>query len=85
MQHYTPYIKDFMERFRYPAEAVSMLTQVEQRLDNEPEFGARFNRHITAYMLEDSESLGDALKGMTDKDFNAIMEDAIKIQPVSAD
>lgn len=31
------------------------------------------------------DKINDALKGMTDKDFNAIMEDAIKIQPVSAD
>ena len=65
MQHYTPYIKDFMERYQYPAEAAALFTEVERRLDSEPEFGARFDKHLTAYMTDETESLGDALKGMT--------------------
>ena len=35
------------------------------------------------YALELYNAINDALKGMTADDFNAIMNDAIKIQPVS--
>ena len=65
MQHYTPYIKDFMTRYHYPAEAISLFTEVEQRLDAEPAFGEVFDRHLTAYMPDEHEGLGEALDAMT--------------------
>ncbi|MBQ3849055.1 MAG: hypothetical protein II747_01230, partial [Clostridia bacterium] len=61
MLHLSPYIQDFMARYRYPAEAVSLFTEVERRLDAEPEHGALFDRHLSAFMLDRTEELGDAL------------------------
>ena len=65
MKHYTSYIQDFMTRYRFPDAAVSLFTAVELRLDTEAEDGERFDRHLTAYMIDGTESLGDALSGMT--------------------
>lgn len=64
MLHNSPYIQDFMARYRYPEEAVSLFTEVEQRLDAEPALGERFDRHLNAYMVEETEDLGTALSGM---------------------
>ena len=65
MQHYTPYVKEFMARYNYPAEAVTLFTEVERRLDGEPASGAEFDRHLNAYMIEKAEPLGEALDAMT--------------------
>ena len=65
MQHYTPYVKDFMKRFHYPEEAVRLFTEVEKRLDAEPDAGAEFDRHIKAYMIDESEELETALSAIT--------------------
>ena len=65
MEHYTPYIRDFMARYGYPAEAVDLFTAVEKRLDAEPAFGAVFDRHITDYMVRGTEPLGEALDAMS--------------------
>lgn len=64
MLHLTPYIKDFMALFHYPAEAVALFTETERRLDAEPAFAEAFDAHFNSYMLEDTESLADALAGM---------------------
>lgn len=65
MKHYSPYIRDFMTRFSYPAEAADLFAAVEKRLDDEPEAGAEFDRHLDTYMVRDAEELHEALDAMT--------------------
>lgn len=49
MLHYTEYIKNLMTRYNYPEEAVTLFTEVEKRLDNEKEFGDRFDAIFNEY------------------------------------
>lgn len=65
MLHYSDYIKDFMNRFDYPTEAMELFTAVEKRLDEEKDFGEPFDELINAYMNTQALSLGDALKQVT--------------------
>ncbi|MBQ6019177.1 MAG: hypothetical protein IJL26_03260 [Clostridia bacterium] len=62
MLHNSPYIRSFMERYRYPAAAADCFTAVEQRLDDEPDFGAAFDRIANGFLYQRTISLGEALR-----------------------
>ena len=59
MQHYTDYVKNLT--LNYPEAAQKLFAEVERRLDNEPAFGARFDRLIEAYMISETMDLDTAL------------------------
>ncbi len=62
MRHYTEYVQNLMKA--YPAEARALFAEVEQRLDNEPAFGDRFDSFLTAYMVDETVQLDPALDAM---------------------
>ncbi len=62
MQYNTPFIETLTAA--YPHEARELFLAVGKRLEEEPEHGARFEKHLNAYMNEETEDLGDALTGM---------------------
>lgn len=64
MLHYTEYVKNMMPRYNYPEEAVTLFTQVEKRLDDEKEFGDRFDELLNGYMYPEAQGLGEALEGI---------------------
>ena len=61
MLHYSEYVKNLMQK--YPEEARVLFAEVEQRLDNEPAFGERFDALVAAYMIDGTMDLDTALDG----------------------
>ncbi len=62
MLHYTDYIKEMMKKYEYPKEAVRAFTNVELRLDSEPDFSKKFDRIQKEYMLDKTLPVMDMLK-----------------------
>lgn len=61
MLHYTDYVKNMMVRYNYPEEAIALFTEVEKRLDNEKEFGDRFDAIFNEYYFPEAGDLRKAL------------------------
>ncbi len=62
MLHNSVFIRDLMSRYHYPAAAVDVFTAVEDRLDNEPVFGAAFDRIADGFLYKKTISFGEALR-----------------------
>ena len=60
------YLTPFIERLTaaYPPEARALFAEVGKKLETAPEYGARFEKHLNAYMNDRTEDLGEALTGM---------------------
>ncbi len=50
MLHASPFILDFMKKYSYPAEAVTLFTKVLTRLDDDPDFARRFDALRESYL-----------------------------------
>lgn len=61
MQHCNDFIVSFMERYHYPEIAVKEFTRIEKRLDEEKDFGDRFDAILNGYMFPEADGLGQAL------------------------
>ncbi len=64
MLHDSDDIRSFMARYRFPREAADVFTATERRLDNEPDFGAAFDRVADGFLYEKTISFGEALRGI---------------------
>ncbi len=62
MKHYNDFIVSFMERYHYPEIAVKEFTRIEKRLDEEKDFGDRFDAILNGYMYPEADGLGQALE-----------------------
>lgn len=50
MKHNTQFLQDFMARYNYPEVAVETFTRIENRLDDEAEFGKAMDDIVSEYM-----------------------------------
>ena len=64
MQHLTPYIRTLAATF--PADAAKVLLGVEEALDGDPVFAAKFDTLVHNYMVAGSIGLDTALDGIRD-------------------
>lgn len=64
MLHLNDFIISFMERYSYPEIAVKEFTRLEKRLDDEKEFGDRFDALLNDYMYPETDGLRAALDGV---------------------
>lgn len=62
--HCNDFIVSFMERYSYPEIAVKEFTRIEKRLDDEKEFGDRFDAILNGYMFPEADGLGEALEAI---------------------
>ena len=49
MLHNTPFLQDFMARYNYPAEAVSLFTEVLDKLDSNKSYARTFDALYEEY------------------------------------
>jgi len=62
MLHYSEYVKNLIKN--YPSEAQEVFTDVEKRLDGEPELGEPFDKLIEDYMINETVELNPALEAV---------------------
>lgn len=61
MLHVNEFITSFMQRYNYPGIAVKEFTRIAQRMDDEKDFGDRFDAILNGYMFPEADGLGEAL------------------------
>lgn len=66
MLHNNQFINDFMAHYDYPQEAVKAFTELNIRLDNEPDFGAEFDSIVNGYLFPETDGMREALDKMTE-------------------
>lgn len=62
MEHYTSYVRNILDNFSYPAEAAEAFTRIEKRLDEQKDFGEKFDRAVESYMIKQEISLKQAVE-----------------------
>lgn len=62
MKHLTAFIKNFCEHYHYPDEAVKEIYRIEQRLDDDESFAARFDAAVEGYLLPETDGIKEALE-----------------------
>ena len=64
MLHYNDFIISFMERYRYPDVAVKEFTRIKKLLDENRDFGDRFDAILNGYLFPKADGLGEALEAV---------------------
>ncbi|MBQ3537214.1 MAG: DUF5596 domain-containing protein [Clostridia bacterium] len=64
MVHYSDFVRNFMEKYEYPAEAIETFTRVLRRLDSEKEFGDKMDKLVEGYMYPEADNMQEYLNGV---------------------
>ena len=64
MVHYSDFVRNFMEKYEYLAEAIETFTRVLRRLDSEKEFGDKMDKLVEGYMYPEADNMQEYLNGV---------------------